>query len=504
MKALLLFLCLAGFVNASTKYYAQSSAGTNDGSSAANAYSAAQFNAASPYSPAGDDVLILNSNITTPLAVPTSGTNGHPITIQFASGASMSKGNWFQSGVNNDSAIYATGKNFITIDGGTNGLIEATSNGTNRATQLFSYGITTSDCSNWIIKNLTIQNMYVRVQGADTVYGGTGSINVVDTGAGALSNLTIDNCVMSDAGQLVALNYTNYSTVEINNCTLTACAIGVNVGSNNAGATMNGLLIHDNSISEGLNWSGQGSIHKNCIHAYGDASHTGTHLNGLKIYNNTFGGELGDNATSYCFLEGFVYSPLVYCNLFVCPSSSFSGGNGFMVVKGTQNCVVGNNTFIGVSNAGTAIGTTGAGVLGTGLVIKNNVLTTCGNQIFDAIPATSASDYNVFYLGDATGFNTAVSSGQRSLASWQALLSFDTNSVTTNPNLNGSYFPVATSSAISTGTDMSAYYTTDKAGVPWATGTGWGRGALKASGTGSTGGSSISGKISISGKVIIK
>ena len=65
-----------------------------------------------------------------------SGTSGNPITILFQPNAVMTSPAWPSSG-----AINVGGNGYITVDGGSNGIIQDTANGDALANQLDSTGV---------------------------------------------------------------------------------------------------------------------------------------------------------------------------------------------------------------------------------------------------------------------------------------------------------------------------------------------------------------------------
>src|SRR5208282_2213085 len=98
------------------------------------------------------------------------GVSDSPITLYFEPSAKLSAPNWQASGA----ALQIAGRNWVTIDGGVNGIIEATDVGTAGAinpntglpygSQYGAIGIYHEQVpvSHVTIQNLTIQNMYVR------------------------------------------------------------------------------------------------------------------------------------------------------------------------------------------------------------------------------------------------------------------------------------------------------------------------------------------------------
>ena len=110
-------------------YFAQSAAGGNDAASCANAKAISYLTGSWSGKVSAGDTVHLCGTFTgaansTMLTVGASGTSGSPITVKFETGAKLTSQQWSQSG-----AIAATSKNYIVIDGGTNGIIENTANG---------------------------------------------------------------------------------------------------------------------------------------------------------------------------------------------------------------------------------------------------------------------------------------------------------------------------------------------------------------------------------------
>src|ERR1017187_1440357 len=108
-------ICMAADI-----YFGQSSAGSNNGSNCANAYSASRFNTNDSNWTAGN-TLHLCGTISSVLTAQNSGSSGSPITILFEPGAQMSNAAFPSTG-----AMVVTSLNYITINGGTNGVIQNT------------------------------------------------------------------------------------------------------------------------------------------------------------------------------------------------------------------------------------------------------------------------------------------------------------------------------------------------------------------------------------------
>src|SRR5947209_5128426 len=180
----LVAVCMFGAASAHAKtfYIAGNSSRTTGGTSCSDALSVAWFNNPSSWGTAshqisagttvflcgrfqgraGQQLLVAHGD----------GTATAPITIKFTTGAILSAPYWSGSG-----AIYIAGRNHITVDGGTNGIIENTANGTGRAYRQNSVAVYALWCTNCTVQNLTIQNLYVRTSASDMAP--THSINCV-------------------------------------------------------------------------------------------------------------------------------------------------------------------------------------------------------------------------------------------------------------------------------------------------------------------------------------
>src|SRR4029077_8600636 len=83
----------------------------------------------------GDRVLLVGT-FNNSLLIAGSGASGNPVTILFEPGANFTSPCWTDSG-----AIQLNGQSWITIDGGSNGIIQNTATGTGLASQNNSIGI---------------------------------------------------------------------------------------------------------------------------------------------------------------------------------------------------------------------------------------------------------------------------------------------------------------------------------------------------------------------------
>ena len=168
------FFALPGVSHAADFYITQNASGNNTGADCADALPASWFNTASNWANPkqankigpGDTVHLCGTFTGTPagnmLSVQGSGASGQPITILFESGAVLSAPYWLNGGSGQGGAINFQNHNYITVDGGTNGVIQNTATGNLLTYQAASIGIEVGTGQNCTIKNLTISNIYGR------------------------------------------------------------------------------------------------------------------------------------------------------------------------------------------------------------------------------------------------------------------------------------------------------------------------------------------------------
>ena len=503
-----------------TKYVAQSAAGANDGSSAANAYSIAQINAASPYSPAGDDIVILTANavFTSQLIPPTSGSGiTHQIHYVFATGAKFSSPAW----PTGQGGIYINSKNYIEINGdlsnGRQGIMECTANGTLLANQNACAQIYCNNATGITIRNLTLNNTYVRPTGSSNDGMGAPIANYGTTSN--YTDFTVDNCAMDqgyigvdmDFGTGTSPSPANYS---VTNCTFSHFNWGVNLGDRGSGSTLQGFIVSGCTFGNYSNWDHPSdNFHHNGVFIHPNNTAGGGFVRGVRIFKNTFNDGYGNNATGGVYANGSDYDSesIVYDNVFY--ANTDWPTNGLITVAiGKGTFYIFNNSFISSSGSGAnAITVAGqfGGVNAKSYIVNNNVSVNCLLQYAHDMTGTGttlAQDHNIAFGTTTSGAFYQWEGGTQSLAQWQAR-GFDT--WIGNPNVDPKYVSTsnmhlqATSPCISAGVDESAYFTTDFDSVTWAGGSGWGVGAYKYLSAGSFA-SAVSGKASLSGKLSVK
>ena len=300
--------------NAKSFYISGTSNRTNGGTSCGDALSVAWFNNSSSWGSAshqigaGTTVFLCGRFQGRPgqqlLSVQGNGTGSAPITIKFMPGAILSAPYWSGMG-----AIDLQGRNHIVVDGGTNGIIENTANGTGRAYRQNSVAVYALWCDNCTVQNLTIQNLYVRTSATDLA--ATHSVNCVYW---HLANqMTVNNITCHDASWAVVGDGNNFTLSNSN-----IYHVDHGVASGPAGKASN-YSIHNNHFHDAANWdSPTNEYHHDGIHLWGQRGGT---IVGGAIYGNTFDGDFGVNITAHVFLQDSVQHVAVYNNIAVAPTS---------------------------------------------------------------------------------------------------------------------------------------------------------------------------------------
>jgi hypothetical protein len=428
------FLVAALPVGAKDLYVAANQVGTGSGTGCSTAKSVAWFNSTASWGTGatqigpGTTVHLCGTFVGKPgqqlLVVQGSGSSSSPITIKFETNAILEAPYWSWQG-----AIYESNRSYIVIDGGTNGLIKNTANGTGRAYNQQSRAIYASSCTGCIVKNLTIADIYVRTSQSDLGVTQTGEACVFWLNA---NNFTITHVTCHDAGWAFE-GYGNNFTLSYSN--MYNVDHGLAFG---ASGTNSGFSIHDNHIHDYVNWdSPTNAYHHDGLHLWGQSG--GAIING-SIFNNLFDGDSGVNITAHIFLQDSVKNVAVYNNVFLVPSNRtmavlwFQGvANSGSLPGGlpTGNSAYNNFIRAGGHSRGTAIFVAAQ----YNFTAYNNVLLGGNSDI--AVQAggslSSAGINNNIYedlLADAGSYNSFWYQGHtyRDLASWQAACHCDSRS----------------------------------------------------------------------------
>lgn len=453
LAAIIGFTVFTDVCQAADYYVTQNATGSNSGSDCANAYSASWFNTAGNWGGAGKinpgDTVHLCGTFTgaagsNMLTFQGSGTAGNVITVRFESGAIMQAPYWGQQGYG---AIGATNKSYIKIDGGTNGIIQNTDNGSTASGKTYhsySYGIFMSGCSNVEIANLTIKNLFINT-------GGNSSGSSDTSGAGVFSirfegppysNIYVHDNTLSNARGQVYINVDSTSTssnINIYNNTISDNCWGIVAGGGSQNISAIGINVYNNNITNWTLWQWPtATYHTDGIIIYADGS--GSNISG-NVFNNYIYGDLGGGSpTAFIFLESNTKNFNVYNNLLVGSGQSWVemwlGGD--ICTGGGHNIY--NNTLVGGSSnnsAGSLVK-----MCSTGITFKNNIFSNASAGIMERPNNYSgiiASDYNIFNTGYPIGDNDiAGPAAFLTLSQWQSSYSQDLHSMTGNPLFVGS------------------------------------------------------------------
>jgi hypothetical protein len=421
------------FSSSNITYIAQNAVGGNTGADCADAHSAAWFNSASNWGSGSSQIgpgttvhlcgTFTGTAGSTMLSVQGNGANGNNVIIQSDSGspAIFTAPYWNSS----QGAIYCSGKQYITFDGNGKGVIQNTADGSTLANHQISEGIE-DDCSNSIIENWTVQNIYVHVTGNTSDC--TGPNSCTDSECISVNNadqVLVTNNVVHDCRVGIGFNLppsVAYSKWEVSLNTIYNIDHGVTLASNSTNTSIASVLEHDNDISNGSNWdslyqSGNCDWHHDGTHIFAQGSASDT-FNGVQIYNNyihgvwtvTNGGSNAGCFNAHIYFEGDVISPAIFNNVLELDSGPLNAPDGGYVSVRAEGYGSGaqimNNTFL-INNAATS------GASGTIQVVDeantrlvNNLFSGTGSSSFgyfitmqnaDTSCVAGYCDYNLYY-----------------------------------------------------------------------------------------------------------
>jgi hypothetical protein len=423
-----------------------------------------------------------------------SGNSTSPITFKLDTGAIIQS---VAMGSASAGAFNCSGKSYVTVDGGTNGIIQNTSNGTGLANSQASQGLYFSGCTNAVITGLTIQNIYQnqgsRAGASDTNGENTADVYLTGNSTGSqISNNTLNN---ARTGVLISFDSgADASNDAIFGNTISDHGWAIAIGADYAASTAAGVVIHDNNISNWTNWQfPSSSYHTDGIILFNDV--TGGAYQTYSIYNNYFSGSLGNGSATGYIACGLMSTCTIFNNLMVDTGTTPCYGYIWLYTPNGPDSVY-NNTLVG-SSASSNIAVTlgdpgpGPGPTRSALTVNNNIFINIATGLHDYQTLTSdvaASDRNVLRNGSGTApYMSTNDSKSIAFAAWQDD-GFDANSLNSNPNLTASYTLNSGSPAIGLGANLTtlemAALDMDKAGVhrppPSAK---WDAGAYAASGS---------------------
>ncbi len=470
-----------------------------DGSSCDKAYPIAWTNTSTNWGKAGTQIGVgstvhLCGTINMPagaagLIVQGSGTATQPITILFEPNAIL-QSPVFGGQVNCYSAstclaaISIVLHNFIIIDGGTNGIIQNTANGTNLAYQQTSVGVDAYG-SNIIIRNLKIQNIYINDPASTSTAGASTADIAIPRGS---TNVTVCNSTLNNSRYGISVNGNGGAPPSwpLPSCSSNSFPTGFNVFGNTLvdhawfitpGGLDNEIVnLFNNDISNDLNWvTAADTYHTDGILA--DSADSTEIV--LYLFNNYFHDGLFGTAQAYCTYYAALGGCRMYAfnNVMTYPLTGTTHGGEVLgnrgislyVGAGTTNptqegtSYFYNNTFANGGHSIEIASDGDYGAIANNLVAGNGVSTNgflFNNYGLHTLPqALAACDYNLLWNLNKTPYTSNVAmNGAKAwnLATWHSISGFDAHTVTGNPNLNSSYIPQTGSPAIGAGKNLTS------------------------------------------------
>lgn len=462
-------------------YIAQSAAGSANGTSCANTYPYTWFNNASNWAATagkigpGDTVHICGT-ITVGanadgLVFQGNGAAGSPITLLFEPGAVLQSPYFGNSvGMSGHGAIVmGWGRSYLTVDGGSNGIIQNTANGSQLNYRASSTGVSMFHCNTCTVTNLQILNMYVNTNGDNTLADAS-LVRAIDFNG---SNLTISNNKLWDCGWCLMQYFVGGdNNIQIYNNDIAHFDHGWALAGDNANGTpvVSNIFFHDNRIHDTVNWDAPGCTthHIDDLHVYQPVS-TQT-VNNLYYYNNYAYGNRGQCATGMLYVEGGnVVNQYYFNNVWDATNSSSPGGlsNGWIGLFGsnsTGETVVENNTVLGPNASDSTYCYSIKGM--PSLVFRNNIMNKCSTPLAIAGSKLTQVDNNLYgAYSTSNGFNWSLSY-VGSFANWKSSCGCDAHSIqnnTTGVNSDGSL--QSTSPALKAGINLMSTATAGLAGL---------------------------------------
>jgi hypothetical protein len=413
--------------------------GSGNGSSCSSPRSYTFFNSRSNWGSGssqigpGTTVHLCAGTYNNPLGFNGSGTSSARITLHFETGAVMAAPVWsWISG-----AISTNGYSHIVIDGGTNGTIENTANGTDMANQAetdaIQLGPNSGSSTDVEVKDLTCANMYVQIQNAVFPSGLENThLNCVYEGGNGAS-ISIHDNVMHDVAWAIFFAGGG-------------CAGGCNIYNNDIYNFDHGFIVgldgcsscsasnvsfHDNHVHDPANWDDPAdNNHHDGVHLYDNAGSGTMSINGVAIYNNLFDGSWGAHFTAQVFCTpapGIIENVSIYNNIFSM-THPLVGGNGLVTCDITSGATLSfyNNTLIGgVAENGNQFGC--FKTAHDNVEFRNNVFVSCPVPVSEyntgeTLPTPLNWDHNVYEQPTYWGWGQAI---YRTLAAFEAACNCD-------------------------------------------------------------------------------
>lgn len=413
---------------------AQSAAGAANGSSCANARAVSFLNAAANWGRGKTitpgTVVGLCGTITSSIVVPGSGAPGKPVTLLFMPGAKLSEPAC-------SPCFSASGRSWLVVDGGADGVIESTNNGTHLGLHTPSTGIVANHCSNCRFTNLLVRNIYVHDgSGDNTEVDQTQTRSIFASG----SDLRIDHSVFHDAGWSVFVDMDNGDhDIHVDHNNIYNVDHGLITSSDTAGGSFGPIWFNNNHVHDLANWdTDSNAYHHDGIHCYTVAAGRPMHITDFYIYDNRFDGSIGDNATSWIFMEDSSGSSATPCADATSKIWLFNNvgiasrdlGNGVFGMFSGRTFAY-QNTIIGASSEPGSVGlNTGGSFVGPG-ALRNNLFSSV-NTWLSSDPAMFPGgeiDNNVYADGDPNGNGWYCNGFVGEVAQWRSCAGGDAHAL---------------------------------------------------------------------------
>ena len=485
-------------------WIAQNATGSGSGADTNDCMALATVNSTWPASPG--DTVHLCGTLTNTLTVGSSGSAANPITVHFEPNAKFSAPT-----LSNNGAWIICGQNNIVLDGGSNGLIQLTDNGTIAANGgIFDYnnnvaGIVAAS-QNLLIENLAIRNIYQRTTNSEPIQGSGDGNDISLSGSG----ITISNCVLGEAMNSLMDTYSSTlsSNLTVTHCVLTNYNHGITLGAGSGVTPVfnNVFITHNTFLGGDMFESPDGTelgLHRNPIFFFNESTDKtdpvlcGCISNIVIAYNFIehgwhpqssvagSGAMFFDTYTSTMERHVRVYnniSTLAY-------PLHWSGGGGLISGDGTD-VLVANNTAI-AGNSGSYYGAGEVSGDGTNVLVYNNIVVSSTGLTLSTYADTTGhsppdiahwlsglySDYNICNgQGGNSFYEVIFSNGGSTYSAWlmdtfaqwtNNMTSLtghgvDLHSTTATVQLGANFAPLTNDVvAIGNGTNLTAFGITD-------------------------------------------
>jgi hypothetical protein len=408
------------------------------------------------------------------LNIQNSGTSGNPIIILFDLNATAEAPYFAGDGNLNESScgdatcggIEANGQNYIIIDGGTNGMMENTANGSASVTcqsgsacayQANSVGVYMSGTGE-TVRNLTIQHIYDQCGAQGSSCADTGGQFTEDVGISGYSAKACNN-TLKDARSGIAFGGKESQGPTITlTCAANTFQAGMNLFANTlddhvwqmSGAGAGNVNIWINEFLNWTNWAYPLSYHLDGIIYWGVPG--GPAPTGY-IYDNLFNGDLGAGA-------GTAY---IYC------TNDGASDNSGSICYDYRNIIAGTGSML--STAGTTAPfylpgrSTGANT-GPDYFYFNTIIG--GLNTFNDGDSTASTPFT--FIGNILDPKGAANAGSYFYVQFSSNPPFSILTVQGNAyNNNARSFESGTQAAWQWGTAGPAYGWTSASGTPWTT-----------------------------------